>query len=147
MNLHNLIKTPGSKRNRTRVGRGDGSGLGKTCGRGHKGQLARKGHKNKLGFEGGQMRLIRRIPKRGFKHNTDAAFPVNVGDLVKFDAGSIVTIEVMRRSGIVHGPASWVKILGTGELDRKLIVHGHAFSAQARAKIEQKGGTCEVLKR
>lgn len=148
MNLHTLVKTPGSKKTKLRFGRGVGSGLGKTAGRGHKGQLARKGHKQKLGFEGGQMRLIRRIPKRGFKSvGRVELFPVNVGDLSDFEAGSTVTLAVLKAAGLVRGAVDGVKILAAGELSKKLIVQGQAFSAQAKVKIEALGGTCEVVKR
>jgi large subunit ribosomal protein L15 len=148
MYLHTLVKTPGSKKSKLRFGRGVGSGLGKTAGRGHKGQLARKGHKQKLGFEGGQMRLIRRIPKRGFKSlNPAGLFAVNVGDLEIFDSGSTLTLALLKKSGLVRGPVGGVKVLASGDLTKKLSVQANAFSAQARAKIEGLGGSCEVVKR
>ena len=146
MKLHELSSAPGSRRRRSRVGRGMGSGSGKTCGRGHKGQMARKGHKRKAGFEGGQMRLIRRIPKRGFTNPYGRVFiPVNVADLARFDEGTEVTPDVLRSSGLACGRSDGIKILGRGELDKKLTVRASAFSASARQKIEAAGGTCEVV--
>lgn len=147
MNLHSLSSTPGSRHRRMRVGRGMGSGKGKTAGRGHKGQMARKGHKHKGGFEGGQMKLIRRIPKRGFTSQELLAYqPVNVGDLARFDAGAEVTSAVLKQSGLARGVHRGVKILGSGEINKKLIVKVQAFSAGAKAKIEAAGGVCEVVK-
>jgi large subunit ribosomal protein L15 len=147
LTLHSLVSTPGSKRARMRVGRGESSGKGRTSGKGNKGQMSRTGHKHKLGFEGGQMRLIRRIPKRGFtSRNPKIYLPVNVGDLDRLDAGAEVTVESLRASGLAKGEATGVKILGTGELKKKLTVKANAFSASARAKIEAAGGTCELVK-
>jgi large subunit ribosomal protein L15 len=129
-----------------RVGRGSGSGMGKTAGRGHKGQMARKGHKHKIGFEGGQMRLVRRIPKRGFTNPVRRSYlPVSVGDLSRFDENTEVTVGVLRNCGLVKGCVDGVKILGGGELAKKLIVKVQAFSQSARAKIEAAGGSCEVV--
>jgi large subunit ribosomal protein L15 len=109
--------------------------------------LPRKGHKNKLGFEGGQIRLIRRLPKRGFNNVFATVFvPVNVGALARFDAGAEVTAETLRAAGLVKGRVDGVKILGDGALDKQLTVKVQAFSAGARAKIEAAGGTCEVVK-
>jgi len=123
-----------------------GSGTGKTCGRGHKGQMARKGHKHKPGFEGGQMRLVRRLPKRGFQNPTARHFlPVNVEDLGRFEDDAVVTAAVLRESGLASGSASGIKILGRGELKKKLTVKARAFSASAKAKIEAAGGVCEVV--
>jgi large subunit ribosomal protein L15 len=145
MDLHSLENTSGARHRRMRVGRGTGSGKGKTSGRGHKGQMARKGHKRKLGFEGGQMRLIRRIPKRGFTNPTQVVFtPVNVDALSRFDEGTEVTADVLRKAGLASGPDA-IKILGRGELTKKLTVKVRAFSATARAKIEAAGGACEVV--
>jgi len=128
-----------------RVGRGEGSGKGKTCGRGHKGQMSRKGSQHKPGFEGGQMRLVRRVPKRGFTNPTRKSYSaVNVADLCRFDEGSEITPAVLRSCGLVRKAPGGVKILGCGELDRKLTVKAQAFSSAARAKIEAAGGTCEV---
>lgn len=143
MDLHTLRTAAGSKHRRKRLGRGMGSGTGKTSGKGHKGQMARKGNKHKAGFEGGQMRLIRRIPKHGFTNPTRSEFvAVNVGTLTAFDAGSDVTPDALREAGLAKGRFDGIKILGGGELDRKLSVTAHAFSAAARAKIEAAGGTC-----
>jgi large subunit ribosomal protein L15 len=123
-----------------------GSGKGKTCGKGHKGQMARKGHKRKPGFEGGQMRLLRRIPKRGFTNATRRILlPVNVADLNRFEQGATVTSAELRSAGLAKGAADGIKVLGRGELDRPLTVQADAFSASARAKIEAAGGTCEVV--
>lgn len=147
MNLHTLKNNAGSKTRRMRVGRGRASGKGKTCGRGHKGQMARKGANHKAGFEGGQMRLIRRIPKRGFKNPSRTEYvPVNLSSLAVFDAGADVTVEALRKAGLVKVRNAPVKILGYGELDNKLNVKASAFSESARRKIEAAGGTCEVIK-
>ena len=147
MNLHSLTSTPGSSHRKMRVARGRASGKGKTAGRGTKGQMSRKGHKHKAGFEGGQMRLVRRIPKRGFTNPTQTIYiPVNVGALARFEDGSEVTVSLLRASGIVKGSGDGVKILGDGELKKKLVVKAAAFSAGARAKIEAAGGKCEVVK-
>lgn len=146
MYLHSLKKTPGSKHRRIRVGRGESSGKGKTSGRGNKGQMARTGHKHKPGFEGGQMRLIRRIPKRGFTSpHRVGLLPVNVGALDRFESGAEVGAETLRAAGLARGPSTGVKILGGGDLTKKLAVKAHAFSASARSKIEAAGGTCEVI--
>ena len=145
LTLHTLVKTPGSKRSRMRVGRGESSGKGRTSGKGDKGQMARTGHKRKPTFEGGQMRLVRRIPKRGFSNiNRVAYLPVNVGDLGRFEDGAEVTVDGLRKAGLASGPTSRVKILGAGDLKKKLVVKAHAFSASARSKIEAAGGTCEI---
>jgi large subunit ribosomal protein L15 len=147
MYLHTLTKTPGSKHRRMRVGRGESSGKGKTSGRGNKGQMARSGHNRKPAFEGGQMRLIRRIPKRGFTSwNKTVYLPVNVSALDRFEAGAEVNLEMLQKVGLAKGSDQRVKILGTGELKKKLAVKAHAFSASARSKIEAAGGTCEVVK-
>lgn len=146
MNLHSLTRTPGSRHRKMRVGRGRASGKGKTSGRGHKGQMSRKGHKRKPTFEGGQMRLVRRIPKRGFTNPAPRRLlPVNVGDLDRFAAGAEVTMDALRKARLARGPAEGVKILGNGELKKKLTVKAHAFSASARSKIEAAGGSCEVV--
>lgn len=143
MDLHTLSTTTGSKHRRKRLGRGMGSGTGKTCGKGHKGQMARKGNKHKAGFEGGQMRLVRRLPKRGFNNPARITYiGVNVSALNAFEADSEVTPETLRAAGLANGTYDGVKILGVGELDRKLTVTAHAFSASARSKIEAAGGTC-----
>lgn len=146
MRLHDLKPRPGAKHPRKRLGSGESSGHGKTSGRGGKGQTARSGSSIRPGFEGGQMPLIRRIPKRGFNNarfKTRYA-PVNVAALNQFEAGTRVDEVRLRQEGLVNGLASGVKILGEGELSRKLTVCAHAFSASARAKIEAQGGTCEM---
>jgi len=147
MNLHSLKNTTGARTTKKRLGRGTGSGLGKTSGRGHKGQYARSGHKHKPGFEGGQMRLIRRIPKRGFTNISRKEYlPVNVAALERFANGTEVTPEVLKAAGLANGTASGIKILGVGTLSKKLSVKAHAFSADAKAKIEAAGGTCALMK-
>ncbi len=146
MDLHTLSKAAGSKHRRKRLGRGMGSGTGKTSGKGHKGQMARKGHKHKIGFEGGQMPLIRRLPKRGFKNPARTMYRgVNVSALKAFDADSEVTPAMMQAAGLANGPCDGIKILGVGELDRKVTVCAHAFSASAREKIEAAGGPCNQI--
>lgn len=143
--LHDLSPTQGSHRNRKRVGRGPGSGTGKTSGRGHKGQGARSGGGVRLGFEGGQMPLQRRIPKRGFTNiNRKAYQTVNVRDLSRLDAGE-VTPEILHAHGLVRKLNQPVKILGTGELEGAFQISAHAFSASAREKIEAAGGSVTVL--
>jgi large subunit ribosomal protein L15 len=145
MKLHELTNTPGSTHRRKRLGRGMGSGLGKTSGKGHKGQMARKGHKHKIGFEGGQMPLIRRIPKRGFTNPTRKIFaPVNLSDLDRFQEGDVVTVEILKAVGYANGQCDGIKILGDGTLSKKLTVKADAFSKSAREKIEAAGGVCEV---
>ena len=146
MKLHSLKNAAGAKHVAKRVGRGEGSGVGKTCGRGQKGQKSRAGYKRKMGFEGGQMRFIRRVPKRGFTNFTRKTFvAVNVSALSRFDEGSVVDLAVLKSSGLAKAPDSGVKVLGDGELQKKLTVKAHAFSAVARTKIEAVGGTCEVV--
>jgi large subunit ribosomal protein L15 len=146
MNLHSLKNTPGARKTKKRLGRGMASGLGKTSGRGHKGQYARSGHKHKLGFEGGQMRLIRRIPKRGFTNISRREYlPVNVAQLDVFENGAEVTPEVLKARGLAKGSFDGIKVLGGGKLSKKLIVKANAFSAEAKAKIEAAGGSCEVI--
>ena len=145
MKLHALKNNPGSRHRTKRVGRGESSGWGKTAGRGHKGQHARAGSKTRPTFEGGQMPLIRRLPKRGFNQAYGTVFlPVNVGALEAFDAGADVSPGLLRAAGLAKGSGP-VKILGQGTLTRKLTVKAHAFSAAARKKIEEAGGACDVL--
>ena len=142
--LHSLKPPPGSRRARVRVGRGPGSGIGKTSGRGHKGHKARTGGSTRPGFEGGQMPLIRRIPKRGFTNPfRQPAQVVNVRLLKLLAEGLEVTPETLFGAGLVRRPDHPVKILGMGEVGRKFVVRGVAVSASARAKIEQAGGTIE----
>ena len=146
MNLHSLEAPAGARRHRMRVGRGESSGKGKTCGRGNKGQMSRSGHKHKAGFEGGQMRFLMRIPKRGFtRPGAGVVVPVNIGVLARFEAGAVVDAAALKAAGIIKSAEATVKILGQGELDRKLTVKANGFSAGARAKIESAGGTCEVV--
>ena len=146
MDLSSLTNTPGSRRPRKRVGRGTASGHGRQCGKGHKGQAARKGHKHKLGFEGGQMPLMRRLPKRGFKNPSRTAFSgVNLAALDRFADGTDVTPETLRGAGLAPRHPDGIKILGDGVFTKKLTVKAHAFSASARAKIEAAGGTCVTL--
>ena len=142
--LHDLSPAEGSHRDRKRVGRGEGSGLGKTAGRGQKGQKARSGGSVHPRLEGGQMPLIRRIPKRGFTNpNRKEYQAVNVRDLVRFDAD--VTPELLSNAGLVGSAKLPVKVLGTGELDKALTVTAHAFSASARKKIEAAGGSVTLI--
>lgn len=149
MRLHNLKPRPGAKHRRKRLGIGESSGHGKTSGRGGKGQTARSGSSIRPGFEGGQMPLIRRLPKRGFNNARFAIryIPVNVGDLNRFEDGTRVDEALLRQVGLARGRADGIKILGEGELKRRLTVCAHAFSASARAKIEALGGACELLRR
>ncbi len=145
MRLNTIKPAAGSKKNRKRVARGIGSGSGKTAGRGHKGKGARSGGNVKPGYEGGQMPLQRRLPKRGFKPIARTSYAiVNVGRLAAFDAGSTVDRDALRAHGLVRrrGP---VKILGEGTLDRALTVQAQAFSEKARAAIEGAGGTATVV--
>lgn len=146
MDLSNLRPAEGSvKSDNFRRGRGHGSGNGKTAGKGHKGQKARSGAP-RLGFEGGQMPLYRRIPKRGFTNRNRKEFvAINISTLERFDNGAEVSIETLMASGIVKNPQDGVKILGNGELTKKLNVKASAFSASAKEKIEAIGGTCEVI--
>ena len=146
MELSNLQPAAGSKHSDNfRRGRGHGSGNGKTAGKGHKGQKARSGAP-RPGFEGGQMPLYRRIPKRGFKNrNRLEIVAINISALEKFDNGADVTVDTLIESGIVKNPKDGVKILGNGELTKKLNVKANAFSASAKEKIEALGGSCEVI--
>ena len=142
--LHRLSPVPGSRKARKRVGRGPGSGLGKTAGRGHNGQKSRSGGTVPAWFEGGQMPLQRRIPKRGFKNRRRVEYAViNVGDLNRLDADRI-TLKALVRAGVAGGGSKPVKVLGTGEAERAMHVEAHAFSASARRKIEAAGGTVTV---
>ncbi len=146
MNLSNLQPAAGSKQSDNfRRGRGHGSGNGKTAGKGHKGQKARSGAP-RPGFEGGQMPLYRRLPKRGFTNrNSLEIVGINLKALESFEDGSVITIDSLIESGIVKNPKDGVKILGNGELTKKLTVKANAFSAKAQEKIEALGGTCEVI--
>jgi large subunit ribosomal protein L15 len=146
MRVHDLKPAIGSTKKRKRVGRGDGSGHGKTSCRGHKGQGARSGGNVQPGFEGGQMPLQRRLPKRGF-HNPFRAevAVVNLQQLDAFPAGSEVTPEMLSQKGLVRAKVRFVKILGDGALSKSLIVKAHRFSTAAREKIEASGGKAEVI--
>ena len=146
MKLHELSPVPGSNPKAYRKGRGNGSGNGKTAGRGQKGQWSRSGGGVRVGFEGGQMPLARRIPKRGF-HNIFAKplEAINVSALDKFEDGAIVTVNELLESGILSKCEYGVKILGKGEITKKLTVQANAFSASAKEKIEAAGGKAEVI--
>lgn len=146
MNLSNLSPAEGSKQSGNfRRGRGHGSGNGKTAGKGHKGQKARSGSP-RIGFEGGQMPLYRRIPKRGFTNiNSKEIVGINMSALEVFDNDAVVTVEALMEKGIVKNPRDGVKILGGGELTKKLTVQVNAFSATAKEKIEALGGKAEVV--
>ena len=146
MDLSNLRPAEGSKHSDSfRRGRGHGSGNGKTAGKGHKGQKARSGA-TRPGFEGGQMPLYRRLPKRGFTNrNSKTIVGVNVSALERFDNDTVVTVETLLENGIIKNVYDGVKILGNGELTKKLTVKVNAFSEGAKAKIEALGGTCEVI--
>ncbi len=149
MRLDDLSPAKGSKTDRKRVGRGPGSGLGKTAGRGSKGQKSRSGYRRRPGFEGGQMPLVRRLPKRGFTNIFRIEYTVvNVGDLAALPegAGTEVTPESLAAAGLAHRNKP-LKVLGDGELKAKLTVKAHAFSKSAREKIEAAGGSCEELDR
>src|SRR6266545_3545177 len=147
MRLHDLKSRPGARHRRKRLGQGESSGHGKTSGRGGKGQTARSGSSIRIGFEGGQMPLIRRIPKRGFNNARHATryVPVNLEALNCFEDGARVDEAALRALGLANGRADGVKILGDGELKKKLTVSVHAFSASARAKIASAGGVCEIV--
>ena len=146
MKIHELTPAPDSNKAVKRIGRGHGSGNGKTAGKGHKGQNARSGGGVRIGFEGGQMPLARRIPKRGFNNIFATKYStVNVSDLDKFVDGTVVDAELLAASGLVKNTANGVKILGNGELTKNLTVKASAFSASAKEKIEKAGGKAEVM--
>lgn len=146
LNLHSLKNTSGARHRKMRVGCGPGSGKGKTCGRGHKGQYARSGHKHKPGFEGGQMRLLRRIPKRGFNRPEKRRYRlVRVERLNRFENGSEVTSAALESAGLIQLGPEGVKVLAAGELKKKLTVKAQAFSARARQAITTAGGTAAVV--
>ena len=146
MDLSNLKAAEGSVHSGNfRRGRGHGSGNGKTAGKGHKGQKARSGAP-RIGFEGGQMPLYRRLPKRGFTNrNTKDIVSINITELNRFEDGAVVTIETLVENGVIKNPKDGVKILGNGELTKKLTVKANAFSEGAKAKIEAAGGNVEVI--
>ena len=146
MKLHELSPVEGSKKEVKRIGRGHGSGWGKTAGKGHKGQKARAGKGMRVGFEGGQMPLQRRIPKRGFNNIfAKKVVAINVGTLNKFEDGAVVDIAALTEKGIVKNSFDSVKILSNGTLTKKLTVQANAFSKGAVAKIEAAGGKTEVI--
>ena len=146
MSLHTLSNTPGAVRPKKRVGCGESSGHGKTSGRGTKGQMSRSGHKRKPNFEGGQMKLIRRMPKRGFNQAHGTVYvPVNIDQLGAFADGAEVSPATLVAAGLLRHVDDQVKILAGGDAGRKLTVKAHAFSASAKAKIEAAGGSCTVI--
>ena len=146
MKLHELTPAEGSAKKAWRKGRGPGSGNGKTAGRGHKGQNARSGGGVRPGFEGGQIPLYRRLPKRGFTCiNSTKIIGINVSELERFEADSVVTIDTLKEAGLAKNAFDGVKILGNGELSKKLTVQVNAFSKGAVAKIEAAGGKAEVI--
>jgi large subunit ribosomal protein L15 len=147
ISLHNLHPNPGATKTKKRLGRGRGSGTGKTSGKGVKGQKARPGHHGaRLAFEGGQMPMPRRIPKRGFKNPFRIeAFPINVATLEKiFDAGAVVDLDALRAKGLVPKLVDHVKILGEGEITKQLTIKAYRASATAKEKVEKAGGTIET---
>ncbi|HEU4521992.1 MAG TPA: 50S ribosomal protein L15 [Thermoanaerobaculia bacterium] len=147
MELNDLKPKKGSKKTRKRVGRGPGSGQGKTAGRGEKGQKSRSGFSRQLGFEGGQMPLHRRLPKRGFTNIFKKDYAVvNVSELDRFDNGATVDEAALREAGLVKGRNDGIKILGDGKLSKKLTVHATKFSESARKQIEAAGGTCQEIR-
>jgi len=146
MKLNELRAIPGDTRDTKRKGRGHGTGNGKTAGRGHKGQKARSGGGVRLGFEGGQMPLYRRLPKRGFNNIFRKIYAeVNVSDLEMFDNDTVVTVELLKENGLVKKVVDGVKILGNGELTKKLVVKATKFTKTAQEKIQSAGGKVEVM--
>ena len=146
MKLHELSPAPGSVRDVKRIGRGHGSGNGKTAGKGHKGQKARAGRGFRAGFEGGQMPLQRRVPKRGFNNIFATPYTaINVAALNQFEDGAVVDLEALQNAGIVKVAPYGVKVLGNGKLEKKLTVKVAAYSESAKAKIEAAGGQAEVI--
>ncbi|HWO78614.1 MAG TPA: 50S ribosomal protein L15 [Bacillus sp. (in: firmicutes)] len=146
MKLHELKPAPGSRKERNRVGRGIGSGNGKTAGKGHKGQKARSGGGVRLGFEGGQTPLFQRLPKRGFTNiNRKEYAIVNLDALNRFEEGTEVTPELLIETGVVKSEKAGIKILADGKLEKKLTVKAHKFSSAAKEKIEAAGGQTEVI--
>ena len=147
MKLHELAPNPGARKERKRLGRGIGSGLGKTAGKGHKGQNARAGGGVRPGFEGGQMPLMRRLPKRGFSNEPFKVTyeVVNLEALERFEAGTVVTPELLDESRVCKNAHKGVKVLGTGEITKALTVRAHKVSESAKQKIEAAGGKVEVI--
>ena len=147
MKLHTMRPADGATFTRKRVGRGIGSGLGKTSGKGHKGQNARSGGGVRQGFEGGQLPLFRRLPKRGFSNamfKTEYAV-INLSDLNKFEDGAVITPELLKEMGLVKKQLDGIKVLGNGKLEKKLVVKAHKFSNVAKEQIEKLGGKAEVI--
>jgi len=148
MRLHDIKPRPGAKHRKKRLGQGESSGHGKTSSRGGKGQSARSGSSTRHGFEGGQMPLIRRLPKRGFNNARFATtyIPINVEELNAFEEGTRIDISMLKTAGLADGKSTGgIKILGDGQLKKKLVVVANAFSATARKQIESCGGVCEVF--
>ena len=146
MRLHELRPPEGARKAAKRKGRGMSSGMGKTTGRGQKGQKARSGSGIRPGFEGGQMPYFQRLPKRGFNNIFKQKWNIiNIGDLNDFDEGATITPELLLEAGMIKNLRNPLKVLGDGEIDRKLEVHAHRFSSQAQAKIEEAGGKAEVI--
>ena len=146
MKLHELSPAPGSAKDAWRKGRGPGSGNGKTAGKGHKGQNARSGGGVRIGFEGGQLPLYRKLPKRGFTNHFAKEYAIiNVSDLNKFEDGATVNLETLMNAGIIRKPLCGLKVLGNGELTKKITVEAAIFSASAKEKIEAAGGKTEVV--
>lgn len=148
MKIQDLRPAIGAKKRRKIVGRGPGSGHGKTSTRGHKGQMSRSGSGRSPGFEGGQMPLIRKIPKRGFRKRPKAGYAiVNLDIFSKLKEASSITPELLKEKGIVKGPVTFLKILGKGEIKLPVVVKAHAFSNSAEEKIKSAGGKCEIIKK
>ena len=146
MKLHELSPAPGSAKDAWRKGRGPGSGNGKTAGKGHKGQNARSGGGVRIGFEGGQLPLYRKLPKRGFTNHFAQEYAIiNVSDLNKFEDGATVNLETLMNAGIIRKPLCGLKVLGNGEITKKVTVEAAIFSASAKEKIEAAGGKTEVV--
>jgi large subunit ribosomal protein L15 len=146
LQLHEFIKDP-TKKNKKRYGRGPASGHGKTCGRGYNGQKCRSGFSRRPGFEGGQMPLIRRVPKRGFTNIFKKEYiVVNLGTLNQFDSGSLVNLNLLIEKNIIKGKSPLIKILGSEEISKPLIIEAHKFSNSAKEKIEAAGGTVRIIK-
>jgi large subunit ribosomal protein L15 len=147
MDLSDLKPSEGSKKNKKRVGRGHGTGQGAQAGRGHKGAQSRSGFKFKRGFEGGQMPLHRRVPKRGFHNAFRTEYAVVNLDVLsdRFDAGTVITPELLRERGLIHSARQPIKVLARGDVSKKLTVRAHKFSGKAAEKIAAAGGTVEVL--
>ncbi len=146
MKLHELSPAPGSVTEKYRKGRGAGSGNGKTAGKGHKGQNARSGGGVRPGFEGGQIPLYRKLPKRGFQNHFSTTYAIiNLDTLAKFEDGAVVDLEILKNSGIIKTTENKLKVLGNGEITKKITVKASVFSASAKEKIEAAGGKTEVV--